>query len=282
MKFAYSIHEAIEGFRRARISSFISICTIAFLLVVIAIFGVLSANVNRLITVLHAQIDIQVFIVNTLNDTQITDLAGRIKKIPGVAKVEFVSKDMAAKEFQKEFGQELFTILEENPLPSTFLVALSERFRTAGGIEKVAQQIQKEAGVDEVEYHGQTLNLLNKYARIARIVDVVLIAFVTLGSLFLVANTIRLIIIAKKEIIETMKLVGATRSFIRRPLLIEGVVQGTLGGIIAFVFVYLAAQFVADQVPGLIHVSADTLSLLIVAGFALGLLGSAFAVKKYL
>jgi len=282
MKLAHSLKEAMDGFRRARMASLISIFTIAFLLILIAIFGILSININRLISTLHAQIDIQVFISNTLDDGEIADLAARIKSTEGVAKVEFVSKDAAAREFQKEFGETLFTILEENPLPSAFNVTLKEKYLSAGGITKVAQLIEKERGVDEVVYHSQTLSLLTKYARIAKAVNVVLIVFVMVGSLFVVSNTIRLIIVARKDIIETMKLVGATRAFIMRPLLIEGMIQGILGGCAAFVFVYLVIKAVASQVPNLIYVPIDMLSLLIVTGCVLGFFGSAVAIKKFL
>jgi len=282
MKLAHSLKEAMDGFRRARMASLISIFTIAFLLILIAIFGILSININRLISTLHAQIDIQVFISNTLDDGEIADLAARIKSTEGVAKVEFVSKDAAAREFQKEFGETLFTILEENPLPSAFNVTLKEKYLSAGGITKVAQLIEKERGVDEVVYHSQTLGLLTKYARIAKAVNVVLIVFVMVGSLFVVSNTIRLIIVARKDIIETMKLVGATRAFIMRPLLIEGMIQGILGGCAAFVFVYLVIKAVASQVPNLIYVPIDMLSLLIVTGCVLGFFGSAVAIKKFL
>jgi len=282
MKLAHSLKEAMDGFRRARMASLISIFTIAFLLILIAIFGILSININRLISTLHAQIDIQVFISNTLDDGEIADLAARIKSTEGVAKVEFVSKDAAAREFQKEFGETLFTILEENPLPSAFNVTLKEKYLSAGGITKVAQLIEKERGVDEVVYHSQTLSILTKYARIAKAVNVVLIVFVMVGSLFVVSNTIRLIIVARKDIIETMKLVGATRAFIMRPLLIEGMIQGILGGCAAFVFVYLVIKAVASQVPNLIYVPIDMLSLLIVTGCVLGFFGSAVAIKKFL
>ncbi len=282
MNFSRSLKEAMDGLRRARLASFISVFTIAFLLILIAIFGILSININRLISSLHAQIDIQVFISNTLDDGEIADLTNRIKGIEGVARVEFVSKDVAAKEFQKEFGEALFTILEENPLPSAFNVSLKEKYLSAGGIAKVAQLIEKERGVDEVVYHSQTLSLLNKYAQIAKAINVILIVFVILGSLFVVSNTIRLIIIARKDIIETMKLVGATRAFIMRPLLIEGIIQGVLGGCVAFVFVYLVVKAASTQVPGLINISIDLLSLLIVTGSLLGFLGSAIAIKKFL
>ncbi len=282
MKLGHSLKEAMDGFRRARLASFISISTIAFLLILIAIFAILSININRLIRTLHAQIDIQVFIANTLDDGEIAELTNRIKGIEGVAKVEFVSKDAAAKEFQKEFGEALFTILEENPLPSALNVSLKESYLSAAGIARVAQVIEKERGVDEVVYHSQTLSLLTKYAQIARAVNIVLILFVIAGSLFVVSNTIRLIIVARKDIIETMKLVGATRAFIRRPLLIEGMIHGILGGSVAFVFVYLVVKAVASQVPNLIYVPIDMLSLLIVTGCVLGILGSAVAIKKFL
>ncbi len=278
----YSIREAFEGFRRAKISSFISIFTLSFLLILIGILGIVSLNVDRMVNALHANVEIQAFIANTLDDKEISLLQKKIEQLEGVESVDFYSKEDAAREIRKEFGQELFDILEENPLPSSFNVKLLSEYKNPESIEKIAGRIEKEPGIDEVVYHTLALNALNQYARVAKIINIVFLVFVTFGSLFIVSNTIRLIITAKRDVIETMKLVGATKSFIRRPFLIEGIIQGLFGGLIAVGVVYLLIKLVQLQAPGLIYISLQTLSIIAGIGVLFGYLGSLFAIKKFL
>lgn len=282
MNAIYSVKEAFSGMRRAKTSTFVSISTMTFLLLIIGLFGIISLNVDHLVDVLNAKVDIQAFISPTLDDSQIANLGAKIVNIDGVANVHYISKEVAAREFQKEFGQDVFDVLDENPLPSSFLVSLDKTEQTATDVKKIAAQIEKEQGIDEVNYHGEALNLLNKFSNIASIVNVVLFLFVTLGSLFIVSNTVRLIILARKNVIETMKLVGATRAFIRSPFLLEGIFQGTSGGIIAFLFIFFVSKLVMNHWPGILYVPDFYYLSIIAGGFVLGLAGSMIAIKRFL
>ena len=102
------------------------------------------------------------------------------------------------------------------------------------------------------------------------------------GSIVLISNTIKLIIFSRRTIIEIMKLVGATRTFIRRPFVVEGVVQGLSGGILAALFYYLIFKVIKLEIPGLILIDQRIYSILILLGFLFGLLGSIFALRKFL
>ncbi len=282
MNVIYSIKEAFSGMRRAKTSTFISISTMTFLLLIIGLFGIISLNIDHLVNILNAKVDIQAFVSAALDDSQIANLGAKLINIEGIANVQYISKEVAAKEFKKEFGQDVFDVLDENPLPSSFLVTLDKKDQTITDIKKIAAQIEREAGIDEVNYHGEALNLLNKFSSIASVVNVLLLLFVTLGSLFIVSNTIRLIILARKNIIETMKLVGATRAFIRRPFMLEGIFQGTTGGMIAFLFIFISSKFVMSYWPGILYIPDFYYLLIIGSGFFLGLTGSLIAIKRFL
>lgn len=282
MSLRYSIQEAFTGLNRAKVSTLIAVTTVAFLLFIISVFGIVSLNVNRLIHVLNTKIDIQAFISNTLDDTKIANLGAKLINIEGVENVEYVSKEKAAKEFQKEFGDELFNILEDNPLPSSFNISLKDDLKNLNAIKDIAQQVEKDKGIDEVVYHSQALNILNRFSKIAKAVNIIVFSLVMLGSLFVISNTIRLIIMTRKHILETMKLVGATSAFVRLPLILEGVIQGLLGGIVAFLFVASVVKIIDWQWPGLVFISPDILVMLIVMGFLFGLAGSLIAIKRFL
>ncbi len=282
MSLKYSIREAFSGFKRARLSFTISVFTISFLLFIISIFFTLALNVNQLIDVLNAKIDIQVFLSTILDDTEIAQVGTTINSMDQVAILEFVSPDRAAKMFQQEFGEELFSILDENPLPASFNIMLKDEYRTIENIEQLANTIMKIEGVDEVEYHSEALGLLLKFSRFATIISGLLIIVVFIGSLFVVSNTIRLIVISRKDIITTMRLVGATRHFISLPYLLEGIIQGLLGGLIAFLFSLGLFAFVDSQWPGLMTTPEFLFYGLLLAGVMFGYIGSLVAIKRYL
>lgn len=282
MRLLYSIKEAFTGLNRARFSFFISVFTISFLLFIIGILGMITLNVNHLIDVLHARVDIQVFISNIYDDTQIAKLGSTISAMPEVESVEFISKEAAAQEFQQEFGAELFAILEDNPLPSSFIIKIKEKFRQEGEVNRLAQVISEIPGVDDIEYQTGALSMLTRFSGIARFVNAgLLIIFIT-GSVFVITNTIRLVIIAKRDTINTMRLVGATNSFISRPYLIEGLIQGLLGGVIAFCLCWALIKGFNLRWPGVIFVKTDYLYVLIGGGLIIGWLSSLFAVRRYL
>ena len=281
-KLIYILREAFEGFRRARLSAFMTIFVVAFFLILIGVMGILSFNIDRMIQELNAKVDIQAFIANTLDDSQIDTLRTKISGVEGIVEIDFYSKDEAAKEFQREFGQDIFDVLEHNPLPSSFNIKLSKERQNPKDLEKIAKIIERERGIDQVLYHSQALTVLTRYARIAKLLNVIVLVFVSIGSLLIISNTIRLIILAKKQIITTMQLVGATRRFVRWPFLVEGIFQGTIGGILAFLFLVLAVRLIEFEVPGIIYCENQHLALLVVFGFLFGFVGSNLAVRKYL
>ncbi|HOT95893.1 MAG TPA: permease-like cell division protein FtsX [bacterium] len=282
MNFRYMLKETADGFKRAWGSCLLSILTIAFFLALLGFLALVSLNIDYFKRTLNDRLQLQVFISSVLDDQAIADLSQRISRIPGVRKVSFISKQMAAEEFQKEFGRELFAVLEENPLPSSFVVQLGLDGEDEGRIRQLVGRIEQEEGVDEVVYHFQTLFRLQRYARLAATVSWILVLFVTFGSLFVVSNNIRLVIAARKQIITTMQLVGATPSFIRTPLILEGTLQGMIGALLAALGLYVVNRVLSGLVPGLLALPPGALVFLVAIGSLLGFLGSLLAIKRYL
>jgi len=278
----YSIQEAFDGFRRARVSTFMTIFTISFLLFIITLFSILFLNADRLVNTLHAEYDIQAFISNTYSEEEVESLRQRVMRLEEIGEVEYVSKKQAAIEFQQEFGDEFFDILEENPLPASLIVKLKQEHQNVNNVKSISAKIAEWEGIDETVHSVTGFDLLIKVSNSARVALVVLLTIVVLGSMFVVSNTIRLIINARRHIIETMELVGATHAFIRRPYLLEGLFQGFLGGTFAAIIVFILLQIVDAQWPNLIWMPATYLLGLVAAGVIFGFLGSLFAVKRFL
>ncbi len=282
MSLRYVLKETMDGFRRAWGSCLLSILTIAFFLSLLGFLALVSANITYFKHTLNEHLQLQAFISNALEDQEIAALSKTISQIPGVTRVAFVSKQEAAEEFQKEFGRELFAMLDENPLPSSFVVYLGVPAENEARIKQIASRIEQEAGIDEVAYHFETVMALQRYARLAGTTSWILLLFVTLGSLFVVSNNIRLVISSRKQVISTMRLVGATSAFIRSPLILEGALQGVAGGLLAALALYLVVGVLGRLVHGLFLLPMDSLLILVVIGGFLGFLGSLLAIKKYL
>ena len=133
-----------------------------------------------------------------------------------------------------------------------------------------------------LRYRREYLRALEKYIKIALVVDLVVGAVLCLSALLLVSNNIRLIILSKKKIIETMWLVGATSSFVRTPMFIQGIVQGLLGGLLSALFLYGLVALITFEIPGDVQVGWQVYLVLLNLGILLGFSGSFLSVKKYL
>ena len=278
----YSIKEAISGLGRAKLSTFISVSTVTLLLFAMSVFFIISFNVERLVNTFNASIQIQAFISESFESDQIGELSAKIMDLKEVEKVQFKSKDEVLQEFKKEFGEELFDVLDENPLPSSLLIELGAAYNTADEMKKVSAKIASFTGIEDVIYHGEALAVLTKFARVSRMVNIAIIVLVAFGSLFIVSNTVRLIIYARRQIVETMKLVGATNTFIRTPFFLEGAMQGLFGGAIASVVVFFIFNLIKSLWFSVLQVPDYFFPIIIISGFFLGLFGSAIAVKKFL
>lgn len=282
MSLLYGIKEAVSGFAKARVSTAITIFTVFFLLLILGLVVILSVNMHRLVTVLNASYDLHVFLANTISEGEIKQLKEEIMGMQGVLNVDYISKESAATEFKKEFGEDIFENLEENPLPASLIIQLSEDSKNRMAVDTIANRLEERSEIDEVVLHQGALDVLLKFSNISRIVMYILAFFVFFGSLFMISNTIRLIIIAKQQIIATMKLVGATDAFIRRPFIIEGMLQGLIGGFLTFSIILAVVFLLNAQWPGLIFVPPQIYWGIILAGLFFGFIGSQFAMKRFL
>ncbi len=280
--YLYSIAEGFRGLRRAKFSAFVSISTIFLSLVLIGIFIIFIFNIQRLIQQIQSRVELEVFIDNSYTLEKIDALRQEIFQIEGVESVLYISNQEAAKIFEEQFGQDVFEILEENPLPASFQIKLKPQFRSAEKAQFIFEKISELEGVDEALYRRDLIILLEKYIRLFIIIIFAMGVLLGIGSIFLVSNTIKLIIFSRKTIIEIMKLVGATGRFIRRPFIIEGVIQGIIGGALAALFFYLIFRLIDFEIPGLILIDQKNYPILIIVGLLWGLIGSKFALRKFM
>ncbi|NIR50767.1 hypothetical protein GWO43_28155 [candidate division KSB1 bacterium] len=283
----FFLKEGFGGLTRARFSSFVAMTTVAISLILIGIFLIVTFNLGQLFENLRSRVELEVFLDDSLDGVKIKELEKKIKRFEGVKEVAFISKDMAASEFKKLFEdqqEDYFETLGYNPLPASYRVKLVENYRNSSGAEKVFQYLRSLAEISEedIVYRREFLVLLEKYFKIAIALDLLIGGIVCLSALMLVSNNIRLIILSRQRIIETMKLVGATRLFIKMPLYIQGITQGFVGGIVSAVFLYGIIKLAAFEIPGYISVNVEIYAVLLGLGVVLGLTGSLIGVRRYL
>jgi cell division transport system permease protein len=232
-----------------------------------------------------------IFLSPTVSTSETSAIQHELTTTPGIKTFHFVDKTEAYAEFREIFGNNstIVNALTPTDMPPSFRVVPSR----AQDISELGRQFNGQPGVLTVSYAQQEIDtLLNQFNK-WRILGYALAAGVSVGAIALIVNTIQLAIFARRREVAVMKLVGATNWFIRVPFMLEGFIHGMAGAILAFVFVYFVRNDIASILPdqtilgtsGLYvspHEAVVTGILLLVIGAAVGVLGSAFAVRRYL
>jgi len=278
----YTLKEGFAGFRRARFSSFVSVSIISISLIIIGIFLIFVTNTKRVVDSIQERIELEIFIDNSLDSLGTIELRNQLETIEGIKSIKYVSKEQAVEYFKRQFDQDIFEILDENPLPASFQITLTSEYRTSQHAHQIIEKLEKMDGVDDVLFRQDILILLEKYMNISITIIVVFGGLLALGSIFLVSNTIKLIIISRIQIIETMKLVGATKHFIRSPFLVEGILQGISGSIFATAIVFGLLKLINIEMTDLIIVNNHIYLIIFGLGVFLGFLGSVTAIQRFL
>jgi len=286
MSLAYTLKESVSGFTRAKFSSLVSVITICISLLLLGVFAVITINASRLIDALRNKVEMEVFIQDPVTHAGIEELATSILSIEGIESALYVSKEEAAHIFKEEFGEDINSVLDFNPLPPSFKITLRNGYKTALRAQEVYNQLVALKGIESVIYRRALLELIDKRTTTVHNLTLGLGILISLSSVFLVSNTIRLAIYAKRRLLRTMEFVGATRAFIRLPFLLEGVLQGIVGGICAAGILYLlfehGIRVLSTEFSEFTHMTAVFYAVVIAAGAVLGLVGSIISVVRFI
>jgi cell division transport system permease protein len=286
MQLLYIVREGFSGFRRAKLSMTAAIATISVSLLLLGSFFILVLNANTVVESLREKVEMEAFLADYVTPIETSIVRDSIAALAGVREVRYVSKDSAAKIFKEEFGEEIDRVLDFNPLPASIKIFLKDGYRNAAAAEAIYEAVKGIRGVEDVIYRKTLLEMLDKRATTFLWIVFGIGMFITLSSVFLVANTIRLAIYAKRKIIQTMKLIGATKSFVRGPFILEGLMQGFLGGALAAGILFLGFEYLAGWISAelvdFVHVNPIYYAVIVVAGCFLGFLGSAISIRRFI
>ncbi|MEO0190237.1 MAG: permease-like cell division protein FtsX, partial [candidate division WOR-3 bacterium] len=250
MSLRIGIREGIRTIVRNRSLFILSLLVAAISFYLLSIFVLVTVNLFKLADSLDEKIEIIVFLEERA-DVQM--LKNNIKKINGVQEVIYVSADNALKQLQEEVPEtkEIVRVFEDNPLPASLRVKLESHYRNIKGLEEISKKVLLLKGVKDAIYGGELVEQLKRITHIMLFFDVGLLIIITLSVIFVIFQTIKLTIFAHSTEIEIMKLVGATDSFITIPFVFQGLVQGILGGIIAYLLLTITVKISSSffQIP---------------------------------
>lgn len=286
MSLSYTVRESFSGFRRTKLSSTISIVTICISLLLLGAFAFVTIQASRFIESIRNKVEVEVFLQEPITPEEVSDLARTITGFDGVEQAIFVTKEEAAQIFKQEFGDDIYRVLDFNPLPPSFKITLQPQFRNAGAVARLDDRLKGLKGVESVLYRRALLELIDQRTATVNRITLGLGIVISLSAILLVSNTIRLAIYAKRKLIRTMELVGATRSFIRMPFLVEGVLQGLVGGLAAGGFLYVVLEhllrWVAPEFASIASMEGAFYGFVACGGILLGLIGSGISVIRFI
>ncbi|MFA4921374.1 MAG: permease-like cell division protein FtsX [Candidatus Neomarinimicrobiota bacterium] len=282
----FLIKEGFRGLWRSNYAGAFSIIIIALSLILIGFGYVAARDTLVMVENIRSQFDITIFIQPKVASAELENFTKELGNIREIERIIYVSTDSAAAQFKLEFGEDIFDILDYNPLPPSFTISLKPPARNLISVEEVAARIKKFSIVDEVKYRKTFLQLLEKYQRLIFVAVVSAFIVLTLISIVLASNSIKMTIFSRRNVISTMKLVGATNNFIRAPFMIEGTLEGLIGALIAAIVIGLTFYFFNNYLQSFTGyraiVSYRFYGGLIGLGSLIGLLGSMRAIRRFL
>ncbi|MGI8313686.1 permease-like cell division protein FtsX [Halobacillus mangrovi] len=284
--------EGVKNLARNRWMSIASISAVTVTLLLVGVFATLLLNLNDIGTQIEEDVEVRVFIDRTTDQQGQEELEEKLGNISAVSSVVFQSKEEGLNKLIESMGDEgevFQSLKDENPLNDVFVVKTKDPEDTI----QVAKSIEDFKHVEKVEYAKETVERLFNVMDMARNVGLAIIAGLLFTAMFLIANTIRITIVARRREIEIMKMVGATNWFIRWPFLFEGILIGILGavipiGLVIFGYDYLYTEITTryptlfiDLLPVYPFV-LEVSGILILMGVIIGLWGSFTSIRKYL
>jgi len=282
MTVGYGITEAFRSIRRVPLMTTVSVGTIGLSLMVFGLFLLVTYNIQNVVQELRAKVDVEVFLEEDVRGDALARLRAEIATVSGVQDVQYISKEQARARFVADFGDTLLSLLEGNPLPASLLITLVDDQRTAEGASVVAERVTSMDGVDEVVYGQGWVERFDRLILALSAVSILIGLVVSLASVFVISNTVKLTVWARRDAVEIMKLVGATDGFVKLPFLIEGTFQGIVGAAIAVVILYALYGYVSPGLGDIAFLPPSVNGAILVMGAILGGIGSQLSLRQFL
>lgn len=290
----YLIGEGISNIFKNKKQAATSFGTMCVIMIFFGICFILVGNFNNFIKQVEAEQGIQAYITNDATDEEVKTLGEEINALDGVNTIEFVSKEEALQHMKDRLGDKSYLLDgydQNNVFPSSYVVTLTDLSKSS----EVQSKISEMKNVKKITSSDETIDMLVRVAKGVKIGSYVIIIALVGISVFIISNTIKLTVYARRKEISIMKYVGATNGFIRWPFIVEGMIIGIFASIISIVIVGVAYSFLAEQLVNSQFMQVINMSLISFAdmfnsiifvymllGIGIGALGSVISMRKYL
>ncbi|HWL39939.1 MAG TPA: permease-like cell division protein FtsX [Gemmatimonadaceae bacterium] len=273
--------EAMTASRRAPLLSVLSVITIAFSLFAFGLFGLAAINIRSALEQVEERVEVRGFISHATDIESVAAAMKDIGEFPEVARVDYVSEERALERARKEMG-EFADVFESGVLPASVEVHLRSGQRSPDNVRSVADRMRTYPFIDDVRYGEEWVEKLHRLRNIATVAGIALgLAFAAV-AVIIIGATIRMAVLARAEEISIMRLVGATDMFIRLPFLLDGLVKGAIGGILAVLFTWVAHRTVNEYFLRTVFFDRELIFLGIIGGATIGVMGSLVSVGRHL
>ena len=288
-RLGYLIKSGFTGIFSHGLMSFATVTITMACLIIMGSFGLLVVNINEMLADLESENEVVAFIDENLTEEEARAIEPLIEAVPNVAGAEFMSRAEAMENFQEDYDPELFDSLDESVFRHRYIIHLTDISLTA----QTKTDLEAVDGVADVNAHLDYAQGFITARNIVSIVSLALIVILIIVSFFIMTNTIKLATFTRREEIAIMRMVGASNGFIRCPFIVEGLVLGVLGSLLAFIIEWGLYSLLLNRVMGgvastlisLVPFSAVMWPLLIAflgVGILVGIFGGSSAIRNYL
>lgn len=285
------LRRALQDIRSNRTLSLVTTSTFALSILIVSAALLFFVNMGDLIDGWRQGIRVMAYLQDGLTATDRSHLKARMENLYGVQQAVFIPKDQALARLRTQMGRQASILenLERNPLPDAFEIQMIAAHQSWEKVEELAGALEKLDGVSEVEYGQRWIKRIINVFNLFQLTGTVLGALFFMAAIFIVGNTVRLVLYSRREEVEIMRLVGATERFILAPFYFQSLIQAALGGVAGLVILYLMYSLVqsriatdmAASVLRLRFLSPGTMLAIVACGMLVGWLGCHLSVKQY-
>ncbi len=286
MRSFYILKQAIYNIWSARIPVIIAIITIGISLSVLVGISEIAYKVYSTVEDIRKEFEIDIFLKPETSSFQREIIERKLNNIHQIKSYKFISKEDAAQIFFEEFGENIFDILTDNPLPSSYKIKLYGEMTHVEIVDNVANRINKINGIDEIKYHNDLLTLMEKYFLIIMIIGGSIIFVLLLAMNIFIRNTIKLSVYSRRRQIFILQLLGSGKIFLKSPFIIEGLFEGLIGGLFAATILYFLHNIANETAIYLFNYNLKNVdylwSISIAVGGIIGVFASSTSVNKFI
>lgn len=273
--------ETFTAARRAPLLTLLGIITIGFSLYAFGLFGLVALNIRKALRQVEERVEVRAFIAEETSMDAVGVAMAQIAKYPEVARVDYISQERALERARKELG-EFSDVFDLAVLPASLEVHMRAGLRAPAAVKAVANRVKAYEFVDDIRYGEEWVEKLYRLRTIATFVGAGLgIAFAAV-AVIIIGATIRMAVLARAREISIMRLVGATDGFVRRPFLLDGLIKGILGGLLALGMTWITHQAIDAYFLSTVFFDVRLMVLGVMGGAVMGLAGSYFSVGREL